>query len=310
MPQPLVAVVGATATGKTQLAIALAQAIRGEIVNADSRQVYRGMDIGTAKPTPAEQAAARHWLIDCADPDEPMTLARFLDLAQAALAGIHARGLTPIVAGGTGQYVWALLEGWQVPRVAPQRALRAELERLAAERGPEAVHALLAAEDAESARTIDARNVRRVIRAIEVTRATGRPFSAWRAKTPPAYDATVLGLALGRDALYARIDARVDAMLAGGLVDEVRGLVARGYGCDLPPMRSIGYREVCGHLRGEITLAQAAARIKTETHRLARMQHTWFRRDDPRIRWLDAAAPDVAARALAAVSAHASGPAR
>jgi tRNA dimethylallyltransferase len=298
----LVAIVGATATGKTALAIELARRLDGEIVNADSRQIYRGMDIGTAKPAAAEQALARHWLIDVADPDADFTLATFLELARAALADIWRRGKLPIVTGGTGQYVWALLEAWRVPRVPPDRALRAELEGRAGRDGAAVLVKELRRVDPVSAERIDAQNVRRIIRAIEVTRATGRPFSEWQQKDTPEFDAAMIGLRLGRDALYARIDARVDAFIAAGLVDEVRRLNAAGYGCDLPAMRSIGYREVCAHLRGEMTLAAAAARIKTETHRLARMQHTWFRDADERITWLDASSPDLQDRALAVAS--------
>jgi tRNA dimethylallyltransferase len=299
----LIAIVGATAAGKTALAIAIAERLGGEIINADSRQVYRGMDVGTAKPTPAEQARARHWLVDAAAPDEAFTLASFLDLARAALDDIGSRSRLPIVAGGTGQYVWALLEGWRVPRVPPNAALRAELEALAARDGAAAVAAELHRIDPASAGAIDAANVRRVIRAIEVTRATGRPFSEWRQRDEPAFHATIIGLRMERAALYARIDARIDAMLAAGLVDEVRRLDAGGYGCDLPAMSGIGYRQICEYLRGECTLAEAAARIKTETHRLARMQHTWFRDDDRRVTWLDALAPDLVAQAMSVLGA-------
>jgi tRNA dimethylallyltransferase len=284
----LLAIVGSTATGKTALAVALAQALDGEIINADSRQLYRGMDIGTAKPTRAEQAAARHWLIDVAGPDEAFTLARFIDLAQEAMGDIRSRGKLPIVAGGTGQYVWSLLEGWRVPRVPPDRALRTDLEAIAARDGDGALVDALRRVDAASADSIDPRNTRRIIRAIEVTRATGRPFSEWRRKDPPAFEATVVGLCIERGALYRRIDDRVEGMLAAGFVDEVRGLNAAGYGCALPAMSGIGYRQICEHLRGEMALGAATARIKTETHRLARMQHTWFRAADARIAWLDA----------------------
>ena len=300
----VVAVVGATATGKTALAIALARRLGGEIINADSRQVYRGMDIGTAKPTSAEQAAARHWLIDVVAPDQPFTLANFLDQANAAVDDVLSRRRMPIIAGGTGQYVWALLEGWRVPRVPPNRELRAELEALAERDGADALAAELRAIDPASADAIDPRNVRRVIRAIEVTRATGRRFSEWQERERPAFDATIIGLGMQRAALYTRIDARVDAMMsgrtaagAGGLVDEVRGLNAAGYGCDLPPMTGIGYRQACEHIAGECSVEEAAARIKTETHRLARMQHTWFRANDARIGWLDADAPDLVEQA-------------
>jgi tRNA dimethylallyltransferase len=301
----LVAVVGATATGKTALAIRLARELDGEIVNADSRQVYCGMDIGTAKPTAEERAAARHWLIDCVEPDEPFSLADYLDRAHAAIGDISSRGKLPIVAGGTGQYVWALLEGWRVPRVPPDHDLRASLEDIAATDGTGALAAVLAREDPVSASRIDPRNVRRVIRAIEVTRASGRAFSEWQEKDgPPAAEVRTIALTLNRDDLYRRIDDRVDAMLAAGLVDEVRTLRER-YGCGAPPMSGIGYRQVCDALEGRCSLEDAAARIKTETHRLARMQHAWFRRDDPLIVWLDAASPRLFEDALAAVRAAA-----
>ncbi len=303
MPPRMIAVVGATATGKTALAVALARALGGEIINADSRQVYRGMDIGTAKPTAGEQAAARHWLVDVAGPGETYTLARFLDDAHAALADISRRGAQPIVAGGTAQYVWALLEGWRVPRVPPDPALRRELEAQAEREGAESVARVLQSIDPESARAIDPRNVRRVIRAVEVTRATGRPFSAWQQRRAPEPPPLIIGLRMDRDALYAGIDARVDAMMHDGLVAEVESLLAAGHACTLPSMSGIGYRQVCEHLAGRLTLADAVGNIKTETHRLARMQHTWFRAKDPRIRWFDAASPSLAEDALASIRA-------
>jgi tRNA dimethylallyltransferase len=303
----LVAIVGATASGKTALAVDLAQRFGGEIVSADSRQVYRGMDIGTAKPGADDQQRARHWLIDAVAPDEEFGLATYLDLANAALEDIESRGVLPIIAGGTGQYVWALLEGWRVPRVAPDWKLRVELELIAARGGHEALFELLRSEDPQSATTIEPRNTRRVIRALEVTRATGRPFSAWQEKDPPDRRTCVLGLHFDREMLYGRIDERVDAMYAAGFVDEVRALLNAGYSCALRSMCSIGYREVCEHLAGRCTLADAVTRTKTETHRLARMQHTWFRHDAPRIRWLDGSAPRLADDAVAIISAAASG---
>ena len=283
----LIAVVGPTATGKTALAVALARAIDGEIVGADSRQVYRRLDIGTAKPTPDERALAPHHLLDVVDPDEPFSLAEYLALATVALEDIWARGRQPLLVGGSGQYVWALLEGWTVPRLPPQRELRRSLEERAEREGAEALHEELARIDAPAAKSIDARNVRRVIRALEVYQATGRPISFWQEKAPPSWDTLVLGLACPRDELYRRTDARVDGMMQAGLVDEVRGLLTMGYSRELPSMSGIGYREVCQYLAGELDLSAAADRIKTATHRLARQQATWFRRDDPRIRWLD-----------------------
>ena len=303
MPPRVIAIVGATATGKTALGIAVAQNLDGEIVNADSRQVYRGMDIGTAKPTGEEQAFVPHHLLDVVDPDDPMSLATYIDLATAAISGIVDRGRTPIVVGGTGQYVWALLEGWRVPRVPPDPELRAQLEARAAREGPEALAEELRRIDPVSAVTIDIRNTRRVIRAIEVTKATGRPFSEWQLRASPGFEARMIGLRMDRGALHERIDRRVDAMLAAGLLGEVEALLASGYGCDLPAMSGIGYRQICDHLAGAYTLSEAARRIKTETHRLARMQHAWFKPADPRIEWFDASSTSLESDVLRALSA-------
>jgi tRNA dimethylallyltransferase len=275
---PLLAVVGPTAAGKTALALALAQALGGEIVSADSRQVYRYMDIGTAKPTPAERAAAPHHLIDVADPDDDFSLAAYQDLAYAAIVDIVARGRLPLLVGGTGQYLAAVLEGWQIPRVAPQPELRERLEREAAEQGAEALHARLARVDPAAAAGILPSNVRRVIRALEVYTVTGQPISAQQIKRPPPYRARTLWLTLPAEVLYARIDARVDAMVAVGLLDEVRGLVERGYGWELPAMSSLGYREFEPYFAGEATQAEAIQRLKFDTHAFARRQPNWFRR--------------------------------
>ena len=295
MTRRLIAIVGATATGKTALAVALARRLPGrfEAVNADSRQVYRGMDIGTAKPTAEEREVLPHRLIDVVEPDEPFSLGRWLELANEALGEIWDEGRTPIVIGGTGQYVWALLEGWRVPRVPPQDALRREL----ASRPPAELLAELARLDPESRSYIQPANVRRVIRALEVHHATGKPFSYWRTKDAPPFASLVLGLRLPREELYERIDRRVDTMMAAGFLDEVRGLLARGYGCDLPSMSGIGYGELCRHLRGEMSLEEAVARTKTGTHRLARHQNAWFKAGDERIAWVGTA--DVAAQTVA-----------
>ena len=297
----LVAIVGPTATGKTALAVRLAERLGGEILGADSRQLYRGLDIGTAKPSAEERERVRHHLIDVVEPDETFNLGRYLDLAVGALQDCWSRGVLPLLVGGTGQYIWALLEGWQVPRVPPDRRLRAELEAKADREGVERLAEELAEVDPETAARIDLRNPRRIIRALEVFRVTGRPLSAWQTRRQPAFTATIIGLDCPRDELYRRIDARVDAMLATGLIDEVRGLIDSGYSCDLPAMSGIGYRQVCQLLAGELTPDEASARIKTETHRLSRMQHTWFRRDDPRIRWIDVTPTEPLAEALCIV---------
>jgi tRNA dimethylallyltransferase len=284
MTNKLIAIVGPTASGKTRLAVELAELRTGfEAINADSRQVYRHMDIGTAKPTAAEQAALPHHLIDVVDPDEPFGLATWLGLANEALRAVWERGGIPVLVGGTGQYVWALLEGWRVPEVPPQDSLRRQLEG----RRPQELLAELRRIDPESHEFIQPQNVRRVIRALEVFHATGKPFSYWRTKEPPAFEWLALGLRLSREELYARIDARVSAMIASGFVDEVRRLREMGYGRELPAMSGIGYGEMCAYLDGEITLQEAVARTKIGTHRLARHQNAWFKAGDQRIHWLD-----------------------
>ena len=299
----LIAIVGATASGKSGLAFKLALAFDGEIVGADSRQVYRYMDGGTAKPSLEDRARVPHWLIDIVDPDADFSLAQYLELAREALDEIWRRGRTPFLVGGTGQYVWALIEGWQVPRVPPDRELRRSLEERAGREGIDALYRELAAVDSVAAARIDPRNLRRVVRALEVRYLTGETKSSPAAKLQPDFEPLILAIDRPRDELYRRIDERVDRMLESGLIDEVRSLLERGYGADLPPMSGIGYRQVCAHLRGEMTLAEVAAKMRTETHRLARMQNTWFRPDDPRIHWLDASASDPYDEAAALVEA-------
>jgi tRNA dimethylallyltransferase len=298
----LIAIVGATATGKTALGIELAQRLDGEIIGADSRQVYRHMDIGTAKPTPEERAAVPHHLIDVVDPDEPFSLGTWLDLARAALDDIWSRGKQPILVGGTGQYIWALLEGWRVPRVPPDRELRDELES----RRPEELLAELRRVDPEAESYIDPRNVRRVVRALEVQVVTGKPFSYWRTKEPPVFGSLVIGLSLPREEIYRRIDARVDSMFAAGFVDEVKRLLDMGYGRELPSLSGIGYREIAEHLAGERDMASAIEGTKTGTHRLARHQNAWFKRSDERIYWVQAGETAVA-EALKVISTRAAG---
>ncbi len=283
MTRRLIAIVGPTATGKSSLAVELARRFEGEIIGADSRQVYRQMEIGTAKPTPEERSRARHHLIDVVEPDEPFSLGRWLELAQAALEDVWSRGGQPLLVGGTGQYVWALLEGWRVPRVPPQPEFRRRMEgREAADLFAEVRHI-----DPQAAERIGPSNRRRLVRALEVYEATGRPISYWQAKEPPDFETLVIGLQLPRDELYRRIDGRVERMMTSGLIEEARRLLAKGYSRELPSMSGIGYKEACAHLAGEMTPAEAAARIKTETHRLVRHQNSWFKANDPRIRWLD-----------------------
>ncbi len=282
---PILAIVGPTASGKSAWGLALAERLGGEIISADSGQVYRGLDIGTAKPSPADRARVPHHCLDHGDPRQRYHLARFVREATAALADIRARGRRPLVVGGTGQYVWALLEGWTVPEVAPDEALRAALQARVGHDGPHALHADLAAVDPVAAARIDPRNVRRVIRALEVYRATGRPISAWHDARAPL-EALIVAPDLDRAALDARIAARVEAMFAAGLVEEVAGLLAAGVPPEAPGFDTIGYREVLAHLAGRLSREEAIAAVQRATHRLARRQRMWFRHDDPRIHWL------------------------
>ncbi|GAB4559178.1 MAG: tRNA (adenosine(37)-N6)-dimethylallyltransferase MiaA [Anaerolineae bacterium] len=283
--RPVIAIVGPTAVGKTALSLEMAEALGGEIVSADSRQIYRFMDIGTDKPSPEDRRRVPHHLIDIVDPDQPLTLAQYQRMARDAIADIHQRGRVPLLVGGTGLYVRAVLEGLQIPEVPPDPELRARLEEEAREYGADHLHSRLRSLDPEAASRIDPRNVRRVIRALEVCLRTGRPISQQQRASSPGYDVLRIGLTRPRRELYARIDARVDAMIAAGLVDEVRALVDRGYDLSLPAMTGVGYRQIARYLAGQCSLEEAIREIKRRTRRFVRQQNTWFRPDDPAIRW-------------------------
>jgi len=283
----LLALVGPTAVGKTATSLLLARSLDGEIISADSRQVYRGMDIGTAKISPDEMAGVPHYLIDIRQPDESISLGEYKRLADATIAAVMARGRLPLLVGGTGQYVRAVIEGWQIPQVAPQLSLRAMLEEQAEREGKAAVFARLQELDPASAQTIDYRNLRRVIRAIEVTMVTGRPFSELQRKQPPPWRIVQIGLTRPRTALYARADARIEAMFAAGWVEEVRDLLAHGYASDLPSFASLGYRQVAAYLAGDYDLEEAKLLIRRATHSFIRRQYNWFRLSNPAIRWFD-----------------------
>ncbi len=299
---PLLVIVGPTVTGKTGLALALAarlaDTIGAEVVSADSRAIYRLMNIATAKPTPAERARLPHHLLDLVWPDESFTLAEYQALATAAIADIWGRGKLPLLVGGTGLYVRAVVDGLAIPQVPPNAELRAELEARAAAEGAAALFERLAALDPVAAARMDPGNVRRLVRALEVCLVTGRPFSAQQAQRATPYRPLPLGLNMERAALYARADARIEAMLAAGLVVETQSLVDRGYSWRLPAMSSLGYREIGAFLRGELTLPEAVERFKLATHKYIRRQLTWFH-PDRRITWLDAAAPPDALAAQA-----------
>lgn len=253
------------------------------------------MDIATAKPTAEERARARHHLIDIVDPDEPYSLATYQAQALAAIEDTCRRGRLPVIVGGAGLYVSAVCDGLVLPEVPPDTAYREELEQLARRNGWQALQPLLGDVDPVSAGRIDPRNVRRVIRALEVHRATGKPFSVWQRPDTPPVDAVRIGLSLERTRLWQQIDARIDTWLKGGLIEEVGGLLERGFSPELPSMSGLGYREIAAYLRGEIALPEARERMQTATHQYAKRQMIWFRRD-PQITWFDAdrvAADDV-----------------
>ena len=303
----MISIVGPTAVGKTQLAVALAQRFGGEIISADSRQVYRHMDIGTAKPTITERRRAPHHLIDVVDPGQDFGLGLFLRLARGQVRDCHYRGVLPLVAGGTGQYIWALLEGWQVPEVPPDPEFRAAREREAAEHGPAVLYDRLRRLDPSRAAQLDYRNVRRVIRALEIAHSRQGPVPARNRTDETTGDPLVIGLTMGRQELYPRIDQRVDRMMEAGFLEEVAALLARGYELGRGPLDSPGYRELGLHLAGQLPLDEALQRTKYRTHGLARRQYTWFKLSDSRIQWLDASASDLENRAATMVESALAG---
>lgn len=290
----LVAIVGPTGVGKSSLALSLAREFAGEIINADSRQVYRYLDIGTAKPTRKDREVVPHHLLDLVDPDEDFAVALYQKLACEAISGVTAHGRLPFLVGGSGLYVWSVLEGWQTPDVPPDPALRASLSRKAEVEGPDALFQMLEEADPDSARRIDPRNTRRVIRALEVCR-SGVRFSQLRTKMPPGHDLLVIGLTANRETLYAMIDSRVDRMMEKGLLGELMHLKDKGYGPDLPSMSGIGYRQLWLYIGGKLTMDAAVQEMKFESHRFARHQYAWFRPGDARVHWLEAGDSLIAA---------------
>lgn len=291
---PLVVILGPTAAGKTGLAIQLAQALNGEIIGADSRQIYRYMDIGTAKPTPEQQQQATHHLIDVVDPDQNLGLAQYQRLAYAAIDAVHLRQRLPLLVGGTGQYITAVIEGWSIPEVPPNPALRDELESFAAAHGSEALHHRLQQIDPAAASAIHHRNIRRVVRALEVHAETGLPISQLQRKQPPPYAIIQYGLTLERDRLYARADLRLEQMMAQGFLEEVQHLLDMGYDRTLPSMSGLGYAQLAAHLQGECSLEEAVQTTRTATHDFIRRQITWFRGHNGGIQWLDAEQTEAA----------------
>ena len=283
----LVVIVGPTAVGKTAMAIELAERLDGEIVSADSRLFYRGMDIGTAKPTAEERSRVLHHLVDVAGPDEVWSLAVFQRAAARSIADIHERGKLPLLVGGTGQYIHAVTHGWVPPVTQPDAKLRAVLEELAKTMGNDWLHTKLAIIDPASALSIDPRNLRRTIRALEVIFNTGRKFSDQRKQGASPYHLIMIGLHRPRVELYERIDARIDTMFADGLLAEVRGLLDRGFSPTSSPLSAIGYRECVEVLEGRMSLVEARTQMRRLTRIFVRRQANWFKIGDPQIRWFE-----------------------
>lgn len=300
MEAKLLCLLGPTAVGKTEIAIQLARCLNAEIISVDSRQIYRQMDIGTAKPTPEEQQAARHHLIDCVDISQPFSVADYQSLADTAITDIQDRGKRVLLVGGAGLYFRAVVDGlFEGPGADP--LLRKRLETEAAQLGVDALHNRLRACDPESADRIHPNNIVRVIRALEVYELTGTPMSERQQQWHPEkqrYPFIAFGLTMPRSLLYRRIEQRVDVMLANGLIAEVESLLAEGYARDTIALQSFGYRELIAYLDGDCTYMEAVSQLKQNTRRFAKRQLTWFRKDT-RIAWLDRESmPDIVTHLL------------
>ena len=294
MKKPLIILTGPTAVGKTKASIGLAKALNGEIISADSMQVYKHMNIGSAKIRPEEMQGIKHYLVDVLEPDEEFHVVRFQQMAKQAMEEIYEKGKVPIVVGGTGFYIQALLYDIDFTESNEDTAYRQELEQLALEKGAEYVHALLQEIDPISAETIHANNIKRVIRALEFYRQTGERISEHneteRAKTSP-YDFCYFVLNDDRAHLYERINLRIDQMLEDGLIEEVKALKEKGYTKDMVSMQGLGYKEILDYLNGECTLEEAIYILKRDTRHFAKRHLTWFRRERDVI-WLDKNAYD------------------
>jgi tRNA dimethylallyltransferase len=286
MPR-VIAVVGPTATGKSALAVALAQQLGGEVINADSMQLYRGMDVGTAKLTPAERDGVPHHLLDIWDVTQTASVADYQQRGRACIDDLLARDITPVLVGGSGLYIRAVLDQIEFPGTDP--VVRADLEADLASLGSRRLHERLSAVDPAAAQAIAPENGRKIVRALEVIALTGQPFTAaLPAYDAPVYDAMQIGLDLPTPALDTRISQRVEVMLGNGFVEEVRGLEAVGLRDGVTASRALGYAQILGWIDGRLTIAQAIAETAQTTRRFVRRQRSWFRRD-PRIRWIDPA---------------------
>lgn len=281
----LLVIIGPTAVGKTDIAIDIADQVGGEIISADSRLFYRGMDIGTAKPSLSMQKNVPHHLIDIADPDQVISLAEYQQLAYETIDRIISDHKIPILVGGTGQYVRAIVEGWRIPELPPDPNIRKALQKWADEIGGMELYKRLLLLDPDAEKFIDPTNVRRTIRALEVILCTGRKFSELREKSGSRYTSILVGLQRSRKELYQRIDARIAEMILNGFVDEVKALISQGYSLELPSMTAIGYKEIGEYLMGRKTLTEAIMEMKKRTRIFVRRQANWFKESDQNIHW-------------------------
>ena len=301
---PLVTFVGPTAVGKSKIAVQIAQEFNGEIINADSRQVYRYMDIGTGKPSLADREKIRHHLLDIVDPWDEFSVAEYLMSARKVICSVRKRNKIPIVVGGTGQYIFGLLDGYQTPAVSPNKLFRKKMTSKAEIEGEYSLWNNLYDLDPDSAKKIDYRNVRRVIRALEVYEETGILFSKLKRREKPPFNEIVIGLNMERKQLYSQIDSRIESMIFNGWIEEVRKLLDLGCTLELSSMASLGYREIAMYLEDEIDLNEVLVRIKGFTHRFVRHQYNWFRLRDTRINWVDVQESDVVNKLVSKIGNH------
>ena len=304
----MIVIIGPTAIGKSELAINISEQFSGEIINTDSRQVYRHMDIGTAKPSISDQTRVPHHMIDINLPDNHFSLGEFIQLATESVEQISVRGNLPIICGGTGQYIWGIVEGWHVPNTLPNQKFRDIKLKQAEEQGVKFLHDQLAVIDPERASEIDPRNVRRVIRALEIIEETGFKPSQLAKQRHPSTDPLIIGLTTNRSDLYRMIDDRVDRMMQTGFLEEVKELTTKGYKTGIGSLASPGYRELGQYLAGAYSLEEAISKTKFQTHRLARRQYTWFKLEDTRINWLHINKVDVYERASTLIKNYLSQP--